>query len=280
MPMKLVTYISIFLLYAFSSFAETNLNYPQIRTYKEIDIKDINEETLVLLDIDNTILRAKSHYGSIEYFLAIYQDTLLANNFTSAQAKLANFDRWMNSQKRIKTKLIDEKIGDFINDVKNKNAHIFAFTARLPEMKEITHKQLSNHNITFDMLVNFDFAKSYKKQIFPDAKWCNKNLCNNETKPEFYQADAIFDKGVIFSNDMNSKGEVLIDFLQKYIKLRQSQKLPPIKKIIFVDDKIYNLESIGLAADSANLQFVGYHIIDDFKYDHNIALSEEEMHGL
>jgi ADP-ribose pyrophosphatase YjhB (NUDIX family) len=246
-----------------------------IKTFQEISAKT-DSETLVLLDIDDTIFRSTSHYGAGEFFAQMVDDEVLKSNCTKSQAKLKVYDRWIKSQLNISTKLIDNKIHKFIKLAKTNNATVIAFTARQPRIAEITYNQIKKHNIYFDQLPGFTFKEFYRNQIFPDEKWCedekNIKICNTTKSKKYDDSQALFYKGILFAHDLNKKGKIFTDF---YKKLSAYEKRK-FKKIIFVDDKLYNLKSLEEAASGLNLEFYGYHIENNFPHDYKLAMKEEE----
>lgn len=249
-----------------------------IKSFEEISAK-ISSDTLVLLDIDDTIFRSASHYGAGEFFAQIVNDEIIKTKCTMSQAKLKVYDRWIKSQLNVSTKLIDEKIRKFIKLVKTNNAVVIAFTARQPKIAEITYNQIKKHDIYLDQLPGFVFKEFYRNQIFPDQKWCenekNVKICNATENKEHDHSQALFYKGILFSHDLNKKGKVFIDF---YKKLSNYEKRK-FKKIIFVDDKLHNLKSLEEAASSLNLEFYGYHIENNVQHDYKLAIKEEAKYN-
>ena len=246
----------------------------KITQYQEIDQAAIDQDTLILLDIDNTIFRSAKHYGSVEFFDTLLADIIAKENIPKMQANFKVYDRWVRAQKHIDTKLIDEKIHAFIERARASKATIIAFTARNPPIADVTYEQLSKHRVHFDQLDGIKFETHYKLPILTDKKWCEQNpnqeACSESNKNKHVDSKSVFYKGILFS-DLGHKGTVFKDFYQTYIKHKASAP----KRVIFVDDKAYNLDSMSKAVLQLGLKFHGYHIVDGFKYDHKIALQEE-----
>lgn len=250
-----------------------------ITKYSEIPKDLIGQKSLVLLDIDNTIFRTDSHYGSVEHFEHLTEKEVKENNLTYKQTKLKLTPFWEQAQGVVNTKLIDPEIDSFIK-YSDMHSNIIGFTARPPstKLKKLTLNQLKNHKIFLSELTGFKFSKTYEQQIFPDDHWCERNTgkCNKDTKKIFHQARAEFDKGVLFANDINSKGEVFIDFYRKYSEYTYAEFYTFPTKIIFVDDKMYNLESMKKYAKDNKINFYGFLIESKFNFDPKIAEKEEK----
>lgn len=238
-------------------------DYQKITKYADIDLSHIDSHSIVLLDIDNTIFRANGHYGSAEYFDYNVKEIMIKENLTKAEAGIKFYDNgWLESQSLIETKLIDKELPNFIAIAKSKQAIILAFTARHAVLKRLTKMQIDEHDLQFSQLNGFNFDKTY------DRKLNDKDL---------HKTQAILYKGIIFTHDLNPKGDVLKDFLSKYNLFARERHLPSINNIYFVDDRDYNLQSMAAAAKDMNIKFYGYHIGDNFKYDNHQAKLEENI---
>ncbi len=275
---KIVIIVGVNFLMATPSLAG-DTDFKKITKYEEIDKSLFDGHTVLLLDIDNTILRVDGHYGSIEYFMHTEKELTKKDNLTYAQSLLKNYYKWLQSQKQVQTRLIDDDINSFLTHVKSKGSAVLALTARRPDSIEITSKQLTRHDIKLDKIPGLTFQTSYKRQIFPDAEWCSNNKCDNNTKTEYHVADAEFYNGMLSCHELNPKGDVIKDFYKELTLHLKTLKRASPQRLVFVDDKEYNLTSIQKAAEDLGLEFHGYHIVDDFKYDHSIALLEEKSHS-
>ena len=246
--------------------------------FNEIDYHvQIDEHTLILIDIDNTILTPNSHYGSDDYFSHIVKEELTKTKLTPAEANLKVYDRWVKAQEIITTRLVDEAIQDFITKSHEKNAITLAFTARRPIVAEITYNQLKKHNVDFDRLSEFSFKKTYANQIYPDLKWCEENQKKCKThQPHYHDCEAFYYKGILFAHNLNTKGKVFKDFYLALSKYRKEKNLPAIQKIILVDDRLHNLQSLETVTKELNLEFYGYHIQFTTNFDAIKARNEEE----
>jgi FMN phosphatase YigB (HAD superfamily) len=231
--------------------------------YAEIEDEIINDKTLVLLDIDNTIFRSKIHYGSAEFFAQMVKDEVISKACTESEAKINVYDRWIKSQQLVETKLIDQQIHSFIDIARKNGATIIAFTARQPTIATITSHQLAKHHIELDKLAGLEFSKSYDHNL------------SNQNK---YSSKSIFYEGILFTHDLNAKGRVFIDFYQSYKNYSMQNNFQLPDRIVFVDDGMHNLISLKEVMPPLNVKFYGYHIKSDFKFDPEVAQREETLH--
>lgn len=246
-----------------------------IKKFAEIKEKvKIDSSTLLLLDIDNTLLTPIGDCGTVEHFTHLYKTEMLLKRCSEIEAKIATHKRWIYAHSLIQMRLVDDKVHEFIKGVKKTKALTLGFTARLPSMEEITFSHLQQHHLSFDPLEGFSFNKIY--QLFPPLLVA-KGPRKENTFPldkHLRRAQALFAKGVIFCHDLNEKGIVLNDFLKVFKKYCQSKGLPFIKKIIFVDDGAHNFLTMQKTALNHNLEFYGFHF--QFQNNFNAKRAEQE----
>jgi hypothetical protein len=256
-------------------------SFPKIMQFSEVDHSLIDEHTLILVDIDNTICRAAGHYGSMSHFSHMVKNELIGKKQPYFQAQNTVYDHWAKASHFLKSELNDENLPEFIKFAKQKKATIIAFTARRPDIvKELTAKQLASHAIKMDDLPGFNFEKHYKNQIFPDKFWCdhqsNPNACLKNTPKRYHYSQALFYRGILFTHDLNTKGLVFADFYAKFYEYLKAKNLPLPSKVIMVDDLLTNLNSMHETSQKLGLDFYGYQIFDYFEFDET-KLAEEEQ---
>lgn len=242
-----------------------------IKEFSEIQTAtNVDEATLILLDIDNTLLSSAIDYGTIEHFFHLCKIVMEKDKLSAEAAKLANHEWWIRSQHLVPTKVIDEKSHAFIKEAKNNQATTIAFTARLPRMTEVTLQQLARHGFSFDILSDFNFKKIYQADLESLTTSCNQSLNSKEVY-------ALFASGVVFCHDLNTKGEVFKDFFKAFGMYREAKGLPDINKVIFVDDGAYNFESMSQAVVDLGLTFCGFHFQYQNDFDLGRAILQEKM---
>lgn len=237
-----------------------------INTFSEIQtFTDVDESTLLLLDIDNTLLSSTIDYGTVEHFSYLCKMEMEENRLSASAAKLANHERWINSQRLIPTKIIDKDAPVFIKEARERQATILAFTARLPGMVDITLQQLARHDLSFDALPDFRFQQTYQVEL---------DISETVSSKEVH---ALFASGIVFCHDLNTKGDVFQDFFKGFDVYRKAKGMSEINKVIFVDDGAYNFESMNQAMARLGLIFYGFHFQYQNDFDSSRAIAQEKM---
>jgi len=209
--------------------------------------KHTNKNTLVIFDIDDTIMTPKIWPGSntwleheikriqkkgLEFEDALYLILPLyfsVHQFT--EDMMAPLD---NSPKLIKT-------------LQKNNIKTMALTNRSMPMLKITLKELQG--IGIDFLKNSLYGQDLELSITHKGR---------------------FSEGIIFCGN-NDKGELLFQFLEK-IGFRP-------EKIIFIDDKLKNVKSVQVAVEKREIKFVGIRlsVIDEIKKSFDPTEAEKQL---
>jgi FMN phosphatase YigB (HAD superfamily) len=180
----------------------------ELKSYNDLDLSQIDSNTLVIFDIDNTLIRQDSMVGTHQWGDYI-RDRAIAKGIPVDDAKAYQYKAFAELQPYLNVVPVENKVMQILNFLsKNKVPH-FALTARSGTLKKITSKQIR--------ILNHDFLRSFPLQ--KDDQLLHEHL---------YQ-------GIIFSGDV-PKGELLNTIIENSIT--------PPKKIIFIDDKKYNLDSV------------------------------------
>ena len=217
-----------------------------ITNFKEIEsTATMDQDTLVLVDLDDTIITSTTHYGSADFFRNIVKNNAIKKNISHEESIVDIYPRWLLSQKITETELTDKYIYKIIN---NKKTTILGFTARQPIASDITLLQLKKHMINFKQPHNFQFTKNYGS-----IRQGSKRIWSYDYKI------ATMRNGIVFCHDLNPKGKVFNDLVIELNKFRKNQNLSPITKVIFIDDSKNNLESVKIAANKIGINFYGYH---------------------
>ncbi len=235
--------------------------------FKDGSIKAINKllevdfsnaaNTLIMLDVDDTIIKPFNSYD----FEAKVMEISAELNLTTAQSMLLSYQEWLKDQHNKETILIDHGIYSLLEQAKQLSNDIIAFTARGETAAEITFQQIFKHQIKLSPLPKFSFKKVYKNLIFPDKKWCakeiNKHICEYAENKYTFNASR-FHKGILLAGNLNEKGKVFVDFYKEYQAycIQHSRNIP--SKVIFVDDKLDNVKSVAAASDVLGIKFEGY----------------------
>jgi len=175
----------------------------EIFQIKDIE-KHIDENTLLVFDLDNTLITSHSYYGSV-----MWEDELAEKLQKEGISKETAIDKasdiWQEVQPKIKMKLIEKYSSELIAKWKT-TCSVIGLTARGHDIKELTSDSLKLNNITFSSFDAFLLE--------------------------------LYHEGILFCSYLKTKSELLSIFINEALR----EKKP--KKIIMVDDKKYNLDDI------------------------------------
>lgn len=219
------------------------------------DIKLIlnsEQSSLILFDIDNTIIKTAQQLGSDQWF-----DNQLAHRTAqgenSAEAVKNILPLYHAVQRATPVQLIEHSTPKLINELRNDGHMVFGFTSRGHELAEATRQQLKGVGINLGLA--FDETN-------------NKTLLN--------QHPVYFDKGIIYCNGRN-KGLCLPDILE-YLRVFFSQVQAP-ESIVFIDDKLSNVQAVGAMANQLKIPCSGFHftrLANELMVDAGVVKQQEE----
>lgn len=209
----------------------------------ELVSESIDPNTLVLIDIDTTLVKPKTDFGGHAYYDSLVTKFTQEEGLTLPQAKMKAYDHWASIQKDVEYEVIDKGVYDFITKAKASGAVVFAFTGRSPKYSDITNPLLHKHNLKMTQLTSLNFNKVYDLEMGPS---------------QYEPIPAGFERGILYSHELNGKGKVFKDFLPLLQDYRAKHRMPEITKIIFIDDKLYNLESVHDHITDLNVTLISY----------------------
>lgn len=231
--MKKFLYVFLFSC-IFSTLSSKIIEIPHFQELEK-DLYPINETTLVLFDIDWTLIVPEDRI-----LCPSYQKTL-NSLFEKALNSKCKFTKDFLKSKillQAKSRLSDQKLPTTIQKLQNQGATVLALTGiktdcfgAIPSLADWRITQLERVGIK---LSQYDapeliFSEFDKTGAFP-----------------------LFKRGILFSS-WNSKGEVLLAYLKK-------TGFRP-KKVIFVEDCLEYLESVEGALKGTHIEFIGFHYI-------------------
>jgi uncharacterized protein (DUF952 family)/FMN phosphatase YigB (HAD superfamily) len=187
----------------------------------------IDEDTWVLVDLDNTVFQAKQALGHVNWLQTEVQKQIDAGK-SREEAFHFLYPLWKKTQ--IMTEVIPVE-SDFIEAIKllqNRNIVVMGLTHRQLFIVPETLRQLDSIGVCF-------------QQTAP----------SQNTFSVFAKYPALYTHGVLFVDDFNTKGDVFRDFLQ-YLGQKP-------KKVVFIDDKKKNVEELAKAALIEEIDYVGVH---------------------
>lgn len=196
----------------------------ELPSYAGLDLTQITPETLVVFDIDNTLIRQNQMIGTHQW--GDYMAARAVRRGVSVdEARQMQHQAFAEVQPSVAVVPVEESVRNVLNLLSQKSVAHFALTARAAVLKDVTRAQLK--------ILNHSFAQSFPEQKDPAVL-----------------ADYLND-GIIFSG-ATPKGELL----KKIIDNSKTK----FTKIIFIDDKLYNLESVEKSFEQSNI------ILESYRY--------------
>lgn len=208
--------------------------------YRYLKPSDYNKDTLVIFDIDNTIARPPTDLGSDQWFYALW-NKLVGLGYSEQEIidLLVPLQTYIEQYTRLVP--VEPQTVQIINDLHAKGITVIALTTRSVQRHHTTVELLDQLGVLFTPTTPHEFPIPY-----PDGK------CG------------FFADGIIFSGQCD-KGELLT------LWLKRMGHQP--KKIIFIDDKMKNIQSVEKALHKLNYPVIGirYGYLDErvknFKLD-------------
>lgn len=185
------------------------------------------KRTVTLLDIDNTLLQPKTDLGSDQWFSNLMQQKMSEMN--KAEALKHVLPLYFHVNHHIDLIPTEEELEQTISSIKQSCTHTLCLTARSLQLMERTLGAFQQNNLNFHI---------------PEI--------NSESVQ--LPGESVYKNGILFCGS-NDKGEIVL------VLLKTIDYLPEV--IVFVDDKQYNLDSVGNAIQHFNtinntdIKFIG-----------------------
>lgn len=187
----------------------------------------IDEETWVLVDLDNTVFQAKQALGHVNWLQDEVQKHI-AMGKSREEAFYSMYPIWKKTQMTTEVIPVEKSFIQAIKQLQDKNIVLMGLTHRQLFIVPETLRQLDSLGISF-------------QQTAP-----SHNTYNIAAKQP-----ALYTQGILFVDDFNTKGDVLRSFLQHL------HRKP--KKIVFIDDKKKNVEDLAQVALLEEITYIGIH---------------------
>jgi len=184
--------------------------------------KYLSSETLVLLDLDNTLIEPSQQVGGDQWFTHLLR-LIKLDASSPEEAEIRSLDVWMNIQTRIQIHLVEKETASFIRELQASGIPVLGLTARNLILKDITLKQLESVGISFK---NNSLLKS--DLFLPKLQFGFQN--------DVLVRDGIIFAGIFSASAPNGKGQVLAEILKAI-------DYTP-KQILFLDDKMKNVQNL------------------------------------
>ncbi|MBN9542459.1 MAG: DUF2608 domain-containing protein [Alphaproteobacteria bacterium] len=204
-----------------------------IKSFNEADFSIISEDTLVIFDVDETLIQPLDSY-------LINEHTEQGKNFRNQIInKYRDVENWDNLTAVMllngKRPLLEPNIINRIQKLKDRKVKFIALshmnTGKLDFIDELAEWR-------YEHLKSLGFESNFGNNIILNVNFHNR-------KPLFY-------KGIL-ATDLNKKGPILVAFLN------QINYYP--ENVIMFDDNLDYLESVETSLKPLNIKFFGYHYL-------------------
>jgi phosphoglycolate phosphatase-like HAD superfamily hydrolase len=185
-------------------------------------IRYVNQDTLVIFDIDNTLLHPNTDLGSDQWLCHKIQE-LTCNGIDHQQALQEMLPIYFHINRHIDLVPTEPQAADIVKLIQQTTNMVMCLTARSQPMIQVTHKQLCQNNF------NFTFGTS-EEHLFDLEHPC------------------YFSHGVLFCAS-NDKGVALFALLDR-------MGIVPAR-VVIVDDKMRNIHALVKATDARNIECIG-----------------------
>lgn len=226
----------------------------EVHSFSSIE-EHIQDDTMILYDIDNTILNLAQSFGGDTWFQN-YKEMLIGQGLSYEEAVNQTLDKWIPIQSVSKVNLVEEYIPFIIRKYQDKQNVSIGFTTRGFSMGRQTIRQLADKNIYFSQTSPHPMPISF----------------NNEVR--FTGEPCIFYKGVFFTAGSH-KGSALFELLER-------MDYTP-SHILFINDKLQNIEEVAEYCEAKGIPFTGlrYGYLDNWveSFNLDIALIQDELFG-
>ena len=210
--------------YLFLFFILISVIYGNVRetdSFKTVLEESIPTKTLVICDIDNTLLKPAQHLGSWMWW-----ETLLehweASGLSRQEAHHLGHILWQNLNPFIPVELVDPQIATMIGSLQENQIKVICLTARHPNESDYSLNQL--HALGIHLEDEFS-------QVLP------------------LEPAALYKNGILFATPQNKKSNVLISFLE-------NNNLSP-SHAIFIDDRLDHVEDVIGALKERDIPCLG-----------------------
>jgi len=189
-------------------------------------VEHIDADTLVIFDLDNTLIQPKQMLGSNQWYDFIV-GRFLAGGLELNVAIDAALKDWNAVQLKTEVLAVENTTPKIIAAIQAKGNKILGLTARPMDLAAASKAQLQSVGIDLSL------TPVSKKDFWLD-------------KPR----ELLFSSGVLFVGAKSNKGEELVVLLKKL-------DLKP-KRIVFVDDKVSHIKNVGNSVSKTPIEYLGF----------------------
>jgi hypothetical protein len=218
---------------------------------KKIDPKEI----LIVFDIDNTLLKLNTDFGSEQWFM--WQKNLIEKDLSTLPSITDSVDHLLTIQSWIYNDfpmtLVDVREKQWISKLHSFGSSIIALTSRSINVRDATLREINRNNLhlsTAKKLGFFEEGKDYRPYDLNHIETSGLKVSDIETFHLSESKVVMFDRGVFFTQGQH-KGAMLKTFLAK---IHHS-----FKAVIFIDDRIGHIEAMRKMATTVSQDIYSLH---------------------
>lgn len=229
-------FLGVFLVFVicFSTQALLDADIIEIQQMEEI-IPEIDADTLVFFDVDNTLLISECMLGS-ESWWSSTEKILEQTGITFENAASHLVPTMWKIFETVPQIALEKITPELIRNLQDQNQCVFGLTARDLTPPHFANFDLLTHHQLRNVLIDFS---------------------NHSLDLEGSAISNFFSHGIIFTCEQ-LKGPYLLNFLQ-------SANLHP-RKVIFIDDNLKQLQSVQASMDALGICFTGFHYLASRKF--------------
>ncbi|MBS0627863.1 MAG: DUF2608 domain-containing protein [Verrucomicrobia bacterium] len=225
----------------------------EIAYFEEI-LNHITDDSIILCDIDDTILIPEQMVGSDEWFCALYQKHK-EEGLTSEVAFKISLAKWEMVRHVTSMSLVQPTTAFVIQDIQDRGVLVMGLTTQSLTLMERTPGHLEEEGVSFEKTTPFE-DHIYFTQVKKGKT-----------------SGVIHYKGILFTSGTH-KGE-------SFFTLCEKGGYTP-KRIIFINDKETHLKEIEESAEKRGIEFVGlrYGYSDAIKANFKMEVAEAQFEGI
>ncbi len=196
-------------------------------TKMESILSKIDQKTLVVFDIDNTIVQPTQMLGSDQWYsyrVKFHENAGLSTDDAIDSA----LSEWTKVQLQTPVRAVERSTVQIIQNIQRRGIPVMALTARPIELARASRLQLKS--------VGVDLSHAH-------------GFGNSDIEIDG-EHSSLFTQGVLLVGAKNNKGKVLVEFLKM-------QNYHP-RSIVFVDDKEKHVLNVGDALKELNVAYTGF----------------------
>jgi hypothetical protein len=111
----------------------------------------VTPHTLIVCDLDNTLIAPLSHVGSVQWGYHTYRQ-FLCEGLSAEEAEQAIHALWMKVQPLITIGLVEDQSADILSHIQQRGIQVIGLTSRYIEEAFYTQKQIQSVNIAFNQI--------------------------------------------------------------------------------------------------------------------------------